>query len=113
MVERVAVAPPQSRIGPLSEAERAERLRRSPLVGRYDKPVDRESAYEMLMRAAAKPAEPEKAPEQPGLGDKAGELLGDLASQALKSTVRQMSNQFARQLVRGLMGSLLGSKSRR
>jgi DNA helicase HerA-like ATPase len=48
MVQRVAVAPPQSRIGPLIDAERAVLIRQSPLAGRYDKPVDRESAYEML-----------------------------------------------------------------
>jgi DNA helicase HerA-like ATPase len=49
MVQRVLVAPPQSRIGPLSEAERAALIASSPLQGRYDKPIDRESAYEVLM----------------------------------------------------------------
>ena len=53
MVQRVAIAPPQSRIGPLNEAERAALLRGSPQAGRYDKAVDRESAYEMLMARAA------------------------------------------------------------
>ncbi|GAB3388089.1 hypothetical protein GCM10027514_29680 [Azotobacter armeniacus] len=48
MVQRVAIAPPQSRIGPLSEAERIELIRQSPLRGRYDQPVDRNSAYELL-----------------------------------------------------------------
>jgi hypothetical protein len=53
MVQRVLVAPPQSRIGPLSEAERAALIASSPLQGRYDKPIDRESAYEVLMGAKA------------------------------------------------------------
>ncbi|TDV70036.1 uncharacterized protein DUF853 [Pseudomonas sp. LP_7_YM] len=48
-VQRVLVAPPQSRIGPLSESERAALIAQSPLAGRYDKPVDRESSYEMLL----------------------------------------------------------------
>ena len=48
MVQRVAIAPPQSRIGPLTDAERAQIIRTSPLAGRYDKPIDRESAYERL-----------------------------------------------------------------
>ncbi|HCN44718.1 MAG TPA: ATP-binding protein, partial [Pseudomonas sp.] len=57
MVERVLIAPPQSRIGPLSEAERAALVAGSPLAGRYDKPIDRESAYEILMaRKGAAPA---------------------------------------------------------
>ena len=116
MVQRVAIAPPQSRIGPLSQAERAHLLRSSPLAGRYDKPVDRESAYEMLMARKSDdlPAEPAgkkkrgtKA-EADGLGDMAGELLGG----AMKSALRQAVNQIGRELVRGLMGSLLGGRRR-
>jgi DNA helicase HerA-like ATPase len=121
MVQRVAIAPPQSRIGPLNDGERAELLRTSPQAGRYDRPVDRESAYEMLMaRAAQAPAE---APvgktakatkaEESGLGGMAGELLGGLASQVMKTAVRQAANQIGRQLVRGLLGSLLGGSRRR
>ena len=47
-VARILVRPPESRIGPLTEAERAEHMKRSPLKGRYDQAVDRESAYELL-----------------------------------------------------------------
>ncbi|MXS21813.1 helicase HerA-like domain-containing protein, partial [Pseudomonas oryzihabitans] len=35
MVQRVAIAPPQSRVGPLSEAERQTLIRQSPQAGRY------------------------------------------------------------------------------
>jgi DNA helicase HerA-like ATPase len=114
MVQRVMIAPPQSRIGPLSEAERAALIQRSPLAGRYDKPIDRESAYEMLMARKVAPNEAEKpaAPEA-GFADKAGEFLSGAAGQALKSAMRQAANQFGRQLVRGLMGSLLGGSKRK
>lgn len=118
MVERVLIAPPQSRIGPLSEAERAALIRTSPLAGRYDKPIDRESAYEVLMArkalASTEQAAPGKPqPEEESLADKAGEFLGSTAGMALKSVVRQAANQLGRQLVRGLMGSLLGGNKRR
>lgn len=120
MVQRVIIAPPQSRIGPLNETERAALLRSSPQAGRYDKAVDRESAYEMLMARAAEAPAPgasgktAAAPaEQGGLGGMAGELLGTLASQVMKTAVRQAANQIGRQLVRGLMGSLLGGGRRR
>ncbi|WP_044871872.1 helicase HerA-like domain-containing protein [Pseudomonas sp. LFM046] len=119
VVQRVAIAPPQSRIGPLNESERVALVRNSPQAGRYDKAIDRESAYEMLTaRAAQAPAEtPEpsggKASSGPGMGDLAGELLGSLASQVMKTAVRQAANQIGRQLVRGLMGSLLGGSKRR
>lgn len=114
MVQRVAIAPPQSRIGPLSEAERAELIRTSPLAGRYDKPIDRESAYERLTGRTDEKMAPSQAPADSGsnLGSMAGELLGSLASQAMKTVVRQAANQIGRELVRGLMGSLLGGKRR-
>ncbi|MNH17084.1 AAA-like domain protein [compost metagenome] len=117
MVQRVLIAPPQSRIGPLSETERTALIAGSPLAGRYDKPVDRESAYEML--TARKGGAPEVAPEQApaaaeeSFADQAGAFLQSAAGQAIKSAMRQAANQFGRQLVRGLMGSLLGGSKRR
>lgn len=114
MVQRVAIAPPQSRIGPLTDAERAQIIRTSPLAGRYDKPIDRESAYERLTgRTDEKMAPSEtKADAGSSLGSMAGEILGNLASQTMKTVVRQAANQIGRELVRGLMGSLLGGKRR-
>ncbi|MBG8560127.1 DUF853 family protein [Pseudomonas qingdaonensis] len=113
MVERVLIAPPQSRIGPLSEAERAALIAASPLQGRYDKPIDRESAYEVLMARKGQLPSAQQAPAEESLADKAGEFLQSAAGQAIKSAVRQAANQFGRQLVRGLMGSLLGGSKRR
>jgi len=108
MVQRVAIASPQSRIGPLSEAERVALIRQSPQAGGYDKPIDRESAYELLNARA-----PDKiGATTGGIGEMAGDLLGSLASQAMKSAVRQAANQIGRELVRGLMGSLLGGRRR-
>ncbi|WP_136474753.1 helicase HerA-like domain-containing protein [Pseudomonas sp. DG56-2] len=115
MVQRVLIAPPQSRMGPLSDSERAALIKASPLAGHYDKPVDRESAYEMLTARKGGAAVPEQAPvaAEESFADKAGEFLQSAAGQAIKSAVRQAANQFGRQLVRGLMGSLLGGSKRR
>jgi hypothetical protein len=113
MVRRVAIAPPQSRIGPLSESERAALIRQSPLAGRYDKPLDRESAYELLgARAAQAGVEAARQQTTASPAGGIGDMLGDLAGQVMKSAVRQAANQFGRQLVRGLLGSLLGGKGR-
>jgi DNA helicase HerA-like ATPase len=118
MVQRVAIAPPQSRIGPLNDSERAALIRQSPQAGRYDKAVDRESAYERLTTRAAASSEAQDAPPVAagkaggGFVDMAGELLGSAAGQALKSAARQAANQIGRELVRGLLGSLLGKKRR-
>ncbi len=119
MVQRVAIAPPQSRIGPLGERERAALIRSSPLAGRYDRAVDRDSAYELLSARAAQSEAPapagrgQAAAQDRSLGDMAGELLGSAVGQAMKSAVRQAANQIGRQLVRGLMGSRRGGGRRR
>ncbi|HJW24685.1 MAG TPA: helicase HerA-like domain-containing protein [Rhodocyclaceae bacterium] len=60
MVERSAIFPPASRLGPLTAAERAAAIQASPLLAVYGHSVDRESAYEILKgkSAAARPASP-------------------------------------------------------
>ncbi len=56
-VERVFVAPPQGRIGPATDAERAAAIDAGPLAGKYEAAVDRDSAFEVLMgRATGQPA---------------------------------------------------------
>jgi len=52
-VERCFIAPPRGRIGPASDAERAAVIKASPLAGKYERTVDRESAYEVLTGRAA------------------------------------------------------------
>jgi DNA helicase HerA-like ATPase len=115
VVRRVAIAPPQSRIGPLNETERAGLIRQSPLAGRYDQAFDRESAYEVLTARIAQ--HPEAAPQsqtrkpESREAQTTGDFLGGLAAQVVKTAARQVASQLGRQLVRGLMGSLLGTKS--
>src|SRR6516162_8530845 len=65
-VERCCIKPPQGRIGPVSEAERAAIVKASPLAGKYDQTVDRESAYEVLnKRSTAGQATHDDAPPPP------------------------------------------------
>lgn len=110
MVQRVAVAPPQSRIGPLSEDERRALITASPLRMRYDKAIDRESAYEILLERASKAAVAEPAVKEGKAKEAPGNELGDLVARVFKSAARQAASQLGRQLARGLMGSLLGKK---
>lgn len=112
MVQRVAIAPPQSRVGPLSESERSASIAASPLRGRYDQAIDRESAYEVLSQRAAVAAKEPAAGKKPHTAERAsvGDDLGDLAGRAVKSALRQAASQLGRQLARGLLGSLRGSK---
>ena len=50
MVERTLIRPPSSRMGPVLDPERAAIQVNSPVAAKYDEPVDRESAYEILNR---------------------------------------------------------------
>ncbi len=61
-VERCFIAPPQGRIGPATAEERAAVMAASPLAGRYDKVVDRQSAYEILTGRVEASANPDPAP---------------------------------------------------
>ena len=60
IVERAKILFPLSQIGAITEDQRRELVLKSRLYGRYDHPVDRESAYE-LITAATLEAERQKA----------------------------------------------------
>lgn len=59
-VERVMVAPPASRIGPLTDDERTEVMGRSPYQSIYNQAIDRESAYEILKGRIAQQVQSEQ-----------------------------------------------------
>ncbi|MGO4713917.1 helicase HerA-like C-terminal domain-containing protein [Bradyrhizobium sp. 2TAF24] len=50
MVERIMVRPPSARIGPVTPEERKAIIAASPVKGKYDTAIDRESAYEVLQK---------------------------------------------------------------
>ena len=52
VVQRTLIAPPRSRLGPVSDKERAIIQSISPFSGKYDTAVNRESAAEVLARKA-------------------------------------------------------------
>ncbi len=63
VVERVKIAPPRCRMGPVSDAERQAIMARSPVSGVYEQTLDRESAHEKLQHRAQALAR-QKAAEQ-------------------------------------------------
>ncbi len=117
-VERAFVVPPRSRLAPLTADERAEALRSSPLRGRYDTPVDRESAYELLQkRADAHAAPPDAGPGGPaprGRAEKtAGAVATDMLGKMAQSAMRAAGTQIGREIMRGILGSMFGGGRRR
>ncbi len=57
MVEKTAILCPESRMAPATEAEMADCMRTSPVLGKYDRAVDNVSAYELLEKQAQEDAE--------------------------------------------------------
>ncbi|WP_068302684.1 helicase HerA-like domain-containing protein [Pararhodobacter sp. CCB-MM2] len=57
IVERTLIRPPASAMGPCDEGTRRQVIAASPMGRKYDTPVDRDSAHEMLARRAGKAAE--------------------------------------------------------
>ena len=119
MVERAYVVPPASQLGPITEGERAELVRRSPVAAKYDTPVDRESAYEKLTaRTAAKPAEPAHSSNPVSdilfgkTGPRGGRQSQGMVEALAKSAARSIGSELGRQVLRGLLGSVLGGKKR-
>ena len=50
IVQRTLIRPPEGRIGPVSKDERTSVIEYSPVYGKYEETVDRESAHEMLAK---------------------------------------------------------------
>ena len=48
MVERVKIIPPEGQAGPIKPDERQRKMQTSLVYGKYDRMIDRESAYEIL-----------------------------------------------------------------
>jgi hypothetical protein len=58
VVERTLISPPSSQLGPITSDERQGVVKSSPLFGKYETPIDRRSAYEIISeRAKAAAAE--------------------------------------------------------
>ncbi len=115
-VARTLIRPPESRIGPLDGAERLDIMGRSPVAGRYDETVDRESAYEKLMQRAEQRAMDERAAAEAEARAKQEAREAAPARRSnrqgigeamLKSAARAVGSSLGRKFVRGILGSLL------
>jgi DNA helicase HerA-like ATPase len=124
-VERVLICPPRCRMGALTPDERAAARSRSPIAGKYDTRINRESAYEILNRRTTPATTPatQPGPSQPHPQTKPetgplGELLwGTKHRQGMvetmaKQAARTVGSQLGRQILRGVLGGILGGSKR-
>jgi DNA helicase HerA-like ATPase len=123
IVERAFIAPPRARIGPVTPEERKAVVEGSPVTGKYEQAVDRESAYERLQARAAEAAPPPKIAETRQAGQspwqnpsgqgrreaaprRSGGNRQSVGEAFAKSAVRAIGSQVGRQIVRGVLGAI-------
>jgi uncharacterized protein len=131
IAERTLIRPPSSQLGPIDEAGRKAVMAGSPVRGKYDTGLDRDSAYEKLRAradAAAREAstdEEQEAEEQREF-ERARRYDGEGYSSAkpkrstsrsdsigttfVKSFARQLGTRSGQALVRGILGSIFGKR---
>jgi hypothetical protein len=107
IVQRAFMLPPTSQIGPIPPDLRQQIIKSSPVAGRYETMLDRESAYEKLQGrnsgapqpvAASASGQRKSAKPEPTAFDR-----------VLKAANSPVGRQIGRELARGLMGALLGT----
>ena len=130
MVERTLVAPPGGKVGPLSEGERKTILAESSLRGKYDQPVDSESAYEMLAKRKQMAEAPaQEAGASGGLSGFLESILGggaaaapagrggrrppkSLTEQVITNAATSMARSAGTQIGRAILRNILGGVTR-
>lgn len=130
IAERTLIRPPSSQLGPVSAQERADVIAASPLAGKYDQAIDRNSAAEMLAKRAEQAAqEAEKAEaaqteervlrefkqarrydprdETPARSTRSRRSSEPSFSEAIgKMVMKELTGTTGRRIVRGVLGGL-------
>lgn len=130
VVERTLIRPPSSQLGPITEQERAAILKASAMAGKYDTPLDRRSAYEILAQRAQTAAqeaevserEAEEASQPAAREFNAGRRYSgtrvsrstsrpsrekDTFTSAMsEAVIKELKGTTGRRIVRGILGSL-------
>lgn len=136
VAERTLIRPPSSRLGPCEDAARTATMAASPVAGKYDTPIDRESAWEILRRradqAAATAAEADDAQKggmqldlnefnkgrrydggtasKPAAKKTSSSRSDSVVETFAKSFARQLGTKSGQSLVRGVLGTLFGKR---
>jgi DNA helicase HerA-like ATPase len=118
IVERTMIRPPSARIGPVTPAERKAVIDKSPIKGKYDTPVDSESAYEILQKrmqnSAATPAPGQQGQAKQGGGGLLGQIGGVIGTifgtnvprGTRLSTGQRMSREVTRSVTNRVAGQI-------
>ena len=114
VVQRAKILFPLSQIGAVSDSQREQIIKQSRIYGKYDKAIDRESAFEVLLAQAEKD---KKAAEEAQKGAETAKKPAAAASKTKKSTsttskvLSTMATTATREITRGLVGGTKKSSS--
>ncbi|MBR6714479.1 MAG: DUF853 family protein, partial [Bacteroidaceae bacterium] len=114
VVERAKVLFPLSQIGAISEGQRNDIIKQSRIYGKYDTPVDRESAFEVLMaQAEAATAEEQASADKPKAEEKkeTSKKKG-FFSKVLKAIITAITGTFAAILGTIVSDAVTGKKTK-
>ncbi len=114
VVERALIRPPTSRLGPITSAERAAVVAKSPVKGKYENAIDSESAFEILQKRVQDPDAPggtaQGAPVGVGglLGGLGGVLAGIFGTSRPRGQRLSTGQLIAREVTRSVTNRVVG-----
>ena len=123
VVERAKILFPLSQIGAITEGQRLDIIKQSRVYGKYDTPVDRESAFEVLMaeadrqlqeaeEAAAAAAEAEENEEKGKKGEKTTKKKQSMVSKVLAAVMTAVTSTIATLLGTYVSNKVSGKQSK-
>lgn len=98
VVERAKILFPLSQIGAVTEGQRGQIINQSRLYGKYDKIVDRESAFEILMEEA-----------EAALKAEQEALEAEAQEKAAKEEAKSKKSSGGNTLLKGIFGAVVGA----
>ena len=124
MVERARILFPLSQIGAITDDQRALIIKQSRLFGRYDNPIDRESAFEVLLKQseeAAKAAQEAREAEEKAKKEaqeakekekKSSKSSSGMGNKVLKSIITAVTGVVAASVATSVSDKVTGTKTK-
>ena len=113
VVERAKILFPLSQIGAITDGQRLDIIKQSHIYGKYDTPIDRESAFEVLMAEAEQAlAEQSTDPATPTKPAKEEKKKPGIMSKVLKAVITAITSTFAAILGTYVSDKVTGKKTK-
>ena len=118
MVERAKILFPLSQIGAVTEGQRLDIIKQSRIYGKYDTPIDRESAFEVLLaeseelRVKSEELAAAEEAKATGKAEKEGKKKSGIMSKVLKAILTAVTSTLAAVLGTYVSDKITGKKTK-